>query len=165
MTEPHACTLDVNGATLHYEVRGSGPALFLVGCPMDASAFAPLAERLAADYTVVTADPRGINRSTVDDRDNDVTPDMLAEDLDALALHLGLGPVMVFGSSGGAVAALAFAQTYPDHVRSLLTSLRSMNYSTTMNSSESKPKTSSPPTYQATNLGLGPSSSPKQTLC
>ena len=120
MTEPHASTLDVSGATLYFEVRGSGPAMFLVGCPMDATAFAPLAERLAIDHTVVTADPRGINRSTVDDRDNDVTPEMLAEDLNALASHLGISPVTVFGSSGGAVAALAFAQAYPDQVHTVV---------------------------------------------
>ena len=88
MTEPSASTLDVSGATLYFEVRGSGPAVFLVGCPMDATAFAPLAERLAADHTVVTADPRGINRSTVDDRDNDFTTTEIERRIDTLATTL-----------------------------------------------------------------------------
>ncbi len=92
------------GAHLYYEVRGAGPGLLLVGCPMDATAFAPLADLLAVDHTVITTDPRGINRSSVDDPDQDVTPEMLAEDLSQLLNHLNLGPVAVFGSSGGAVA-------------------------------------------------------------
>jgi hypothetical protein len=35
--------LVVSGARLHYEVRGAGPVLALVGAPMDASAFEPAA--------------------------------------------------------------------------------------------------------------------------
>ena len=109
---PSATTgmLRTDGAYVHYEVRGDGPPLVLVGCPMDATAFAPLAELLAVDYTVITTDPRGINRSTVDDIDADVTPEELADDLAQLLQHLDLGPATVVGSSGGAVTALALAQ-------------------------------------------------------
>src|SRR5207245_8488500 len=98
--------LDVPGARLHYEVRGSGPLVMLVGAPMDAVAFAPLAEQLAADHTVLTTDPRGIHRSSVDDRDQDSTPQLRAADLAHLIAHLDAGPAAVFGSSGGAVTAL-----------------------------------------------------------
>jgi pimeloyl-ACP methyl ester carboxylesterase len=109
-------SLPVSGADLYYEVRGSGPALLLVGCPMDAAAFAPLADLLAVDHTVITTDPRGINRSAVEDPEQDVTPDMLADDLSRLLSHLNVGPVAVFGSSGGAVGALALAQHHPHQV-------------------------------------------------
>src|SRR5215472_12609899 len=64
---PTARTLEVPGARLYYEVRGQGPLVVLAGAPMDAGPFGPLAELLAADYTVLTTDPRGINRSPVDD--------------------------------------------------------------------------------------------------
>ena len=74
-------TLRVPDALLHYEVRGQGPLVVLVGAPMDARSFAPLADRLAADHAVLTTDPRGINRSTVDDPDRDSTPEMRADDL------------------------------------------------------------------------------------
>src|SRR3954468_7312149 len=94
-------TLDVPGARLHYEVRGSGPLVVLVGAPMDAIAFAPLADQLATDYTVLTTDPRGINRSSVADRDQDSTPQLRAADLAHLITHLDAGPAAVFGSSGG----------------------------------------------------------------
>ena len=89
--------LRTTGADVYYEVRGDGPGILLVGCPMDATAFAPLADVLAAHHTVITTDPRGINRSSVDDRDQDVTPEMLADDLSQLLNHLGLGPVAIFG--------------------------------------------------------------------
>jgi pimeloyl-ACP methyl ester carboxylesterase len=69
-----AGTLGVPGARLYYEVRGAGPLLALVGAPMDATAFEPLADLLATDHTVLITDPRGINRSEVDDRHRDSTP-------------------------------------------------------------------------------------------
>ncbi len=104
----------VDGARLHVEVRGEGPVIMLVGCPMDAAAFEPLAEHLAIDHTVITTDPRGIKRSTVVDRHRDVTPEILADDYRQIVEHFGFASVSMFGSSGGAVAALAFAQANPN---------------------------------------------------
>jgi len=70
-TTPHAGR---PRAQLYYEVRGRGPAVLLLGSPMDADSFVPLADQLAGDFTVVTMDPRGIHRSSVEDRDQDSTP-------------------------------------------------------------------------------------------
>lgn len=67
-------TLDVPGAHLSYEARDSGPVLVLTGAPMNAAHFAPLADALADEYTVVTHDPRGISGSTLDDPTQDSTP-------------------------------------------------------------------------------------------
>lgn len=120
-TDPTAAqTLRVPGAGLHYEIRGHGPLVVLVGAPMDATAFAPLADLLATDHTVLTTDPRGINRSSVDDPDQDSTPEMRADDLSRLLTHLDAGPAAVFGSSGGAVTALALAQSHPDQVHTVI---------------------------------------------
>ena len=112
--------LRTTGAHVYYEVRGDGPGVLLAGCPMDATAFAPLADLLAVNHTVITTDPRGINRSSVDDPDQDVTPEMLADDLSHLLNHLSLGPVAMFGSSGGAVSALALVQAQPDQVHTVV---------------------------------------------
>ncbi|GAA2660438.1 alpha/beta hydrolase [Nonomuraea recticatena] len=112
--------LRVPGARLHYEVRGHGPLVALVGAPMDATSFAPLAELLATDHTVLTTDPRGINRSPLDDPSQDSTPELRADDLSRLLAHLDAGPAVVFGSSGGAVTALALAQSRPDQVRTVI---------------------------------------------
>ena len=57
-------TLKVPGATLHYEVRGTGPVLLLIpGGPADAGAFGPIRAGLSDRYTGVTYDPRGLSRS------------------------------------------------------------------------------------------------------
>jgi pimeloyl-ACP methyl ester carboxylesterase len=107
--------LDVPGAQLYYEVRGAGPLVVLVGAPMDARPFAPLADLLSDSYTVLTTDPRGVNRSSVADPDQDSTPEMRADDLSRLIARQGAAPATaILGSSGGAVTALAFAQAHPD---------------------------------------------------
>jgi pimeloyl-ACP methyl ester carboxylesterase len=113
-------TVDVPGARLYYETRGSGPLLLLLGAPMSAPHFTPLAEALAAHHTVVTTDPRGIARSVVDDPEQDSTPDLRADDVAAILDDLGAGAADVFGSSGGAVTGLALATRHPDRVRTLV---------------------------------------------
>ncbi|WP_299537516.1 alpha/beta fold hydrolase [uncultured Streptomyces sp.] len=115
---PH--TLDIPGGRLHYEVRGSGPLVLLMGAPMDAGAFAGLAEALAADRTVVTHDPRGVSGSVLDDPHQDSTPDLRADDVAALLDALGAASADVFGSSGGAVTGLALAARHPGRVRTLV---------------------------------------------
>lgn len=112
--------LEVPGAHLHYEVRGQGPLIALVGAPMDAHSFVPLADLLATGYTVLTADPRGINRSAADDPEQDSTPQMRADDLSRLLSHLTSDPATVLGSSGGAVTALALVQAHPDQVDTVI---------------------------------------------
>jgi len=110
-------TLTVPGARLHYELRGSGPLLAIVGSPMAAEPFAPLADLLAADHTVLTADPRGHFGSVVDDPEADSTPEARADDLARLIRHVDAGPAIVLGSSGGAVTTLALVQAQPELVR------------------------------------------------
>ncbi|MEV8375081.1 alpha/beta hydrolase [Kribbella sp. NPDC056861] len=115
-----ALTLDVDDARLYYELRGSGPLVVLAGAPMDADSFAPLADLLATDHTVLTTDPRGINRSPLDNPDQDSTPALRAGDLAALIKQVGAGPAIAFGSSGGAVSVLALAQHHPDAVSTVI---------------------------------------------
>ncbi len=113
--------LEVPDARLHYELRGaSGPLVVLVGAPMDATAFAPLADLLAADHTVLTTDPRGINRSTVDEPGKDSTPQQRADDLARLITHVDAGKAALLGSSGGAVSVLALAQSHPELVHTAI---------------------------------------------
>jgi pimeloyl-ACP methyl ester carboxylesterase len=121
MTAPTtASTLRVPDADLHYELRGSGPLVVLVGAPMDARPFTALAELLATDHLVLTTDPRGINRSKLDDPDQDATLDQRADDLARLIRHVDAGPAVVLGSSGGAVSALALTQAHPDLVHTVI---------------------------------------------
>jgi pimeloyl-ACP methyl ester carboxylesterase len=113
-------SLDVPGARLHYEVRGTGPLLLILGSPMVAAEFLPLAHAMAGEHTVVTYDPRGLGHSSIDDPDQDATPELRADDVAAVLDALGAESADVFGSSGGAVTGLALAARHPGRVRTLV---------------------------------------------
>ena len=122
MTEPTTHTLDVDGATLTYDVRRAdspAPALLMIGSPMGAGGFATLAGHFT-DRTVVTYDPRGVERSTKTDPGSASTPDQHADDLHRIITALAAGPVDLFASSGGAVNALALVAAHPEDVRTLV---------------------------------------------
>lgn len=123
MTEPTSHTLEAPGAVLTYDIRrndaSSKPALFIIGSPMGASGFVTLANHFT-DRTVMTYDPRGAERSP---RTDDATRNTLeehADDLHRLIEALGAGPVDLFASSGGAVAALALVERHGEQVRTLV---------------------------------------------
>jgi clorobiocin/coumermycin A biosynthesis protein CloN7/CouN7 len=118
-SDPAAHSLDVPGARLYYERRGTGPLLLMIGSPMDSTGFAGLASALASDYTVVTYDPRGIGHSSREDTTQDVTPELQADDVHRLLSALGGEPACIFGSSGGAVVGLALVTAHPGQVRTL----------------------------------------------
>jgi pimeloyl-ACP methyl ester carboxylesterase len=114
-------TVTVPGATLYYEIRGSGPVLLMIpGGPMDAGGFAPLAERLADRYTVVTYDCRGNSRSTLDGSWDELTVEVFADDAHRLLDVIGPEPAYVLGSSGGAMYALDLVARYPGRVHTLV---------------------------------------------
>ncbi len=123
MTEPKTHTLDVPGAVLTYDVRSNDastrPVLLIIGSPMGAAGFVTLAGHFT-DRTVVTYDPRGVERSRRTDGATQTTPDEHADDLHRLITALGSGPVDVFASSGGAVNALALVARFPEQVRTLV---------------------------------------------
>jgi clorobiocin/coumermycin A biosynthesis protein CloN7/CouN7 len=119
-SDPTTHILDMPGARLYYERRGSGPLLLLIGSPMDSTGFTPLASALADHYTVVTYDPRGIGNSSRKDTSEDVTPAQQADDVHRLLSVLGSEPADLFGSSGGAVVGLALVTAHPDQVRTLV---------------------------------------------
>ncbi len=118
-----AHTLDVPGAVLSYDVRkgrsGAAPVLLLIGSPMGAGGFVTLAGHFT-DRTVVTYDPRGVERSTKADPASASTPEEHADDLHRLIAELDAGPVDLFASSGGAVNALALVARHPEQVRTLV---------------------------------------------
>jgi clorobiocin/coumermycin A biosynthesis protein CloN7/CouN7 len=112
-SDPTTHTLDVPGARLYYERRGTGPLLLMIGSPMDSTGFAGLADALAGRYAVVTYDPRGIGNSSREDTGQDVTPGQQADDVRRLLAGLGGDPADVFGSSGGTVVGLVLVTAYP----------------------------------------------------
>ncbi len=122
MPEPTTATLDLPGVTLCYDVRGDlreRPVLFLIGSPMGAGGFPSLASHFA-DRTVLTYDPRGVDRSVRSDGTGELRPEQHAADLHALIAELDVAPVDLFATSGGAVNALALVAAHPDDVRVLV---------------------------------------------
>ena len=123
MTTVTTHTLDVPGATLTYDVRrneaSTEPILLLIGSPMGASGFGTLARHFP-DRTVVTYDPRGVERSLKADPASPVAPEVHADDLHRLIQAIGGEPVDLFASSGGAVNALALVSRHPEEVRTLV---------------------------------------------
>jgi pimeloyl-ACP methyl ester carboxylesterase len=123
MTEPTTHTLEAPGAVLTYDVRpnesSTEPPLVLIGSPMGAAGFGTLASYFT-DRTVVTYDPRGVERSRRTDGANRSTPEEHADDVHRIIQALGGGPVDLFASSGGAVNALALVARYPNDVRTLV---------------------------------------------
>lgn len=114
--------LSVPGATIYYEVRGSGPVLLMMpGGPADASAFRRIADHLDSDYTVVTYDPRGLSQSTLDGPvEDDRIVEIFADDVHRLLAATAKEPAFVFSSSGGAVIALELVARHPEQVRTLV---------------------------------------------
>jgi pimeloyl-ACP methyl ester carboxylesterase len=123
MTDLTTHTLEVPGAVLTYDVRSDGhgdaPVLLLIGSPMGAAGFGTLSEHFR-DRTVVTYDPRGVERSRRTDGATTTTPEEHADDLSRLIATLGSGPVDLFATSGGAVNALALVARHPEQVRTLV---------------------------------------------
>ena len=121
--EPTTRKLEVPGAVLTYDVHSHGqsiePALVLAGWPMGASGFAALIKHLTG-RTVVTYDPRGIERSVRTDDSRKSNPDSNADDLHHLMEALGAGPVDFFGTSGGAINGLALVARHKNDVRVLV---------------------------------------------
>jgi acetyltransferase/esterase len=110
--------LGVPGARLYYETRGTGPLLLLIpGANGDASVFAPLADLLAANFTVVTYDRRGYTRSVLDGaQDYAHRLETDAGDARRLIGHLSDEPAAVFGTSSGGVIALQLLIDHPQAV-------------------------------------------------
>ena len=125
MSPTRTATMKVPGATLYYEVTGSGPLLLIVpGAPADAGGFAALADQLADRYTVVTYDWRGTSRSPLDGPPDDLPDGLPMEvqgaDADQLLAALGTGPAYVLGCSGGALTGLDLVARHPEHVDTLV---------------------------------------------
>jgi pimeloyl-ACP methyl ester carboxylesterase len=124
MTEPTTHTLHVPGAVLTYDVHqpteepdGHRP-LFIFGSPMGAAGFEQLVSHFG-DRTVITYDPRGMERSTRAPGE-ELTAETHAEDYHRVIEAAGLGPVDAFGSSGGGMCALHWVIAHPEDVNTLV---------------------------------------------
>ena len=92
--------VEVNGATLYYEVRGEGPPFLMIpGTPGYSGHYVPVAELLADEFTVVTYDRRGTTRSPRPHGWVGTSVREQADDAAALLESLELAPAAAFGLS------------------------------------------------------------------
>ncbi len=119
-TSPTTRSLTVPGARLHYEIRGAGPLLLVIGSPMAAAEFAPLADALASDHTVVTYDPRGYAGSMVDDPDAPSGVEERADDVNAILDDLGPNPPTCSGPAAGRSPVSRSSLAIPGRIRTLV---------------------------------------------
>jgi pimeloyl-ACP methyl ester carboxylesterase len=117
-------TLKVPGATLYYEVRGTGPVLLLIcGGIYDAAGYAGLANQLADRFTVVTYDRRGNSRSPLDGPPEPQSIEVHGDDAHRILTAVGVTgneSADVFGNSSGAEIGLELSARHPEQVRTLV---------------------------------------------
>ncbi|KAI0034252.1 proline iminopeptidase [Vararia minispora EC-137] len=108
---------------LHYEISGNkdgAPVIFLHGGPgggcdeRDRSFFNP------DKYKVIFLDQRGAGKSTPSACLEENTTWDLVKDVERLREHLSIDKWHVFGGSWGSTLSLAYAQSHPDRVRTLV---------------------------------------------
>lgn len=111
-------TLEVPGASIYFEVRGSGPVLLMMpGGPADAATFRRIEDDLASQYTVVTYDPRGLSHSKLTEPlDDSRMVQIFADDVHRLLAKLTDTKANVFASSGGATIVLELAARHPEQL-------------------------------------------------
>lgn len=123
MSAPITRTIQAPGAVLTFDIHerqapSDHPPLFIFGSPMGASGFEQLASQFG-DRTVITYDPRGMDRSTRES-DSGLTAEVHADDYHRVVEASQLGPVDAFASSGGGMCALHWVVAHPADVRTLV---------------------------------------------
>ncbi|MFI1658257.1 alpha/beta fold hydrolase [Streptomyces sp. NPDC020472] len=113
--------LPVDGATLYFEQRGTGPLLLIAQSGEgDARRTTDLVDALADDFTLITYDRRGLSRSTLDDPHRPVAMTDHADDAHRLLAHVADGPALMLGCSFGAVIGLHLAVEHADQLDTLI---------------------------------------------
>ncbi len=112
-------SIEVNGAALYCEERGSGTPVVLIHAGLVSSAmWGPLLAELRDDFRVITPDSRGHGRST--NPAGALSYPQIADDVAALIGQLGLVRPVVGGYSDGGQVALELGARHPDAAGALI---------------------------------------------
>ncbi len=110
--------LFVNGALIHYKVIGTGHPLVLIGgFTCDLTLWDPIVEDLAKYFQVLVFDNRGVGKTQ--DQEDNLSAELLAEDVMGLVRALGFKRPHVIGQSMGGTIAQKLACLYPDQIGKL----------------------------------------------
>jgi pimeloyl-ACP methyl ester carboxylesterase len=109
--------LAVDGAKLHYQSTGRGPAVITIGgAGAGVLEFRRLGRRLAREFQVISYDRRGTLQST-GRTDHDLDLAQESRDIVTLLDALGVREAVVFATCGGASVGFDFTTRYPGYVR------------------------------------------------
>jgi pimeloyl-ACP methyl ester carboxylesterase len=116
----HATTIhSPEGADIFVRSGGTGPTVVLLhGYAENSDSWAPLAEDLMKDHTVVVPDLRGIGRSSKPSGGYDKKTQ--AKDIRSVVTGLGFDRTMVVAHDIGNMVAYAYAAMYPDKAERLV---------------------------------------------
>lgn len=105
---------NLNGTTLHYQVKGDGLPIIFIHPPLLTRAnFNYQVAQLSGMYKVITFDIRGHGHSVASHQQS-LTYPLIVEDMKQLMDHLGIQQAYVCGYSTGGSIALEAILTYPD---------------------------------------------------
>ncbi len=111
--------VEVNDVKIHYVSGGQGPAVVLLhGFPFTWFEWRKIMPQLAAKYTVIAPDLRGMGDSEKPEADYAKTN--VADDIWQLIRQLGIGEINLVGRDIGMMVAYAYAAAHPDEVRRLV---------------------------------------------
>jgi len=112
---PKSQFAEVNGVRLHYLAAGKGdPVILLHGYTQSSHMWLPLMAQLSQDHLVIAPDLRGFGQSSLPQ--GPYTKSVMAQDVHALAVSLGIKSAKVVGHDIGLMVAYAYAAQYPQEV-------------------------------------------------
>jgi pimeloyl-ACP methyl ester carboxylesterase len=115
-----------DGVKLYYEVYGTGEPLLVIHG--NGGSIGSVREQIAyfrKQYKVIAMDSR--DRGKSGDSVDKITYEKMADDLDALLVHLNAGPAYVLGWSDGAIEALLLAERHPEKVKKIAAMAANLN--------------------------------------
>lgn len=109
---------------LSYKIFGEGkPLLIINGGPgMNSEGFSAIAQEISKfNYQTITYDQRGTGKSTIENPNSEnITMDLMVEDMENLRKHLNLEKWTILGHSFGGIMAAYYATKHPHRIEKLI---------------------------------------------
>jgi 3-oxoadipate enol-lactonase len=111
--------IEVKGTQYYYEMHGKGHPLVLIsGFGGDHTSWSPIIESLSTQFQVITFDNRGAGQTV--DKGEDLTAELMAEDVLELINLLDLKKPHIIGQSMGGAIAQSIGSRYGDQIGKLI---------------------------------------------
>jgi pimeloyl-ACP methyl ester carboxylesterase len=112
---PKSQFAEANGVRMHYLTAGKGdPIILMHGYAETSHMWLPLIAELSKDHLVIAPDLRGFGKSGLPA--GPYTKSVMAQDVHALAVSLGIKSAKIVGHDIGLMVAYAYAAQYPKEV-------------------------------------------------